>query len=128
MTCCNDRATPLRGVAYKDSGVILMARVVGYEGQPINQASIASITLTVVDEKTGEAQDPITLDVSDVVFDTLQTGAPWDKDADGYNFRYDSLAAQRPEGGRTYRFAFQFAPVSGEPFWVVFRIETKDLE
>lgn len=125
MTTC--QSSPIRGTAYQDSGVILMARVLGYDNAAINQASIASITLTVVDEKTGEAQDPITLDVSDVVFDTLQTGAPWDKDADGYNFRYDSLAAQRPEGGRTYRFAFQFAPVIGEPFWVVFRIETKTL-
>lgn len=125
MTTC--QSSPIRGTAYQDSGVILMARVLGYDNAAINQASIASITLTVVDEKTDEAAEAVSLDVSDVIYDTLQTGGPWTKDSDGYNFRYDALASQRPEGGRTYRYEFKLTPASGEPFWVVFRIETKTL-
>lgn len=125
MTTC--QVAPIRGEAYEDSGVILMARILGYDSTPINQAAIDSISLTVADEQTQEAADPISVDVADVVFDALQTGGPWDADDTGYNFRYDSLASQRPEGDRTYRFEFKFTPSTGEPFWAVFRIETKKL-
>lgn len=122
-----DKHTPVKQIAYKESGLIMMARIVGYDDEPITQATINTITLTVVDEKTGEAADAVSLDVEDVIYDTLQTGAPWKKDADGYNFRYAALASQRPEGGRTYRYEFCLTPVSGEQFWNVYRVETKHL-
>lgn len=121
------KLTAIQGIAYEQSGVILMARIVGYANTPITQATLSAVEMVVVDAKDGTAQEPVLLDVADVVFSTLQTGGPWTADNVGYNFRYNALAAERPQGGREYVYEFKLTPVSGEQFFCVFRIDTKEL-
>lgn len=120
--------------AFEDTGVSLMDRIQGNGGTNITQASITSIAYKVYEctsMQKAEAADGTlgtsgTLNKTTVVFDTLQTAAPWDSNADptGYNFRYDSVAADRPTGGKWYRYEIVFTPTSGAPFAVVWIVET----
>lgn len=124
------------GTAIEDSGAFLMDRVYGNAGTAITQASISSIAYGVyehaskADAETATDGDLVagaatSLTVSSVVFDTLQTSAPWDSaaDASGYNFKYDSPAADRPTGGKWYRHEIVFTSASGAKFAIVWVIE-----
>ena len=121
--------------AFEDMGVTLMDRIQGNGGANITQASITSIALKVYEcgsEDEAEAASGTivgtgsTLDKTVVVFDTLQTSAPWDiiADSTGYNFRYNSVAADRPTGSKWHRYEIVFTPASGAPFAVVWIVET----
>lgn len=123
-------------------GITLMDRVQGNGGTNITQASISTITYTVtrygsLDDaencQNGTAVIAATaLNKATVVFDTLQTAVPWDTDTTGYNFRYDSPAADRPAvaGGGTYwhRYDIVFTPASGAAFAVVWIVETLPMQ
>jgi hypothetical protein len=125
-------------------GISLMDRVQGNGGTNITQSSISSIAYTVTRydskpeaEKAQDGTAVITstaLTVSTVVFNSLQTAAPWDSgtDSTGYNFRYDSPAADRPAvtGGGTYwhRYDIVFTPTSGAAFAVVWIVETLPMQ
>lgn len=124
------------GTAFEDTGCSLMDRVYGNAGAAITQATIANIAYKVYEHTTKElailaasgtlvAGTASSLTVATVVFDTLQTAAPWDTTADalGYNFRYDSPAVDRPTGGKWYRHEIVFTPTSGVPFAVVWIVE-----
>ena len=125
------------GCAFEDSGVSLMARVYGHAATVITQATISSITYTVTEHDTQEnAEDgangtsiitSTSLTVSAVVFDTLQTDARWTKDSTGYNFRYDSVAADRTNGGVWHRYEVKFTPSSGAVFHAIWIVESKQL-
>ncbi len=124
------------GTAFEDTGCSLMDRVYGNAGTAITQATISIIAYKVYEHSSKEdaiaavdgtlvAGTASSLTVASVVFDTLQTGAPWDTTADalGYNFRYDSPAVDRPTGGKWYRHEIVFTPTSGAAFAVVWIIE-----
>lgn len=121
--------------AFAGCGVTLMDRIQGNGGANITQASITSISYEVQsyasaddaeEASSGTAVTSGTLAKTSVVFDTLQTAAPWDSAADstGYNFRYDSPAADRPSGHRWHRYDIIFSPSSGAPFAAVWIVET----
>lgn len=114
---------------FEDSALYLMGRGKGPGGAYMLQADIQSIDLKVFEQgKPGTVIDTQTLTVSQVVFDTLQTDARWTKDATGYNFRYQTLVTQLPDGGKTYVFEFKFTPAGGGPiFHAVFHVPTLDL-
>jgi hypothetical protein len=126
--------------AFAGCGVTLMDRIQGNGATNITQASITSIAYTVTSygsETEAEeasngtaviASSPLTK--TSVVFDTLQTAAPWDSTADstGYNFRYDSPAADRPTGHKWHRFDIVFTPASGAKFAVVWIVETLPMQ
>ncbi len=124
------------GTAFEDTGCSLMDRVLGNAGAAITQATITSIAYKVYEHDTKDAAVAATggtlvagtassLTVASVVFDTLQTAAPWDSTADalGYNFRYDSPAVDRPTGGKWYRHEIVFTPTSGAVFAIVWIVE-----
>ena len=124
--------------AFEDSGVSLMDRIQGNGGTNITQASLTGIAFSVYsftdaanadDASAGTLVTSGTLTISAVVFDTLQTAAPWDStvDSTGYNFRYDALAAQRATGGLWHRYEIVFTPATGQPFVVVWIVETLPL-
>lgn len=128
-----------KATAFEATGITLMDRVQGNGGANITQAAITSIAYTVKRypsendaENCTNATDVVTgtLNKTSVVFDTLQTAAPWDSTADptGYNFRYDSPVTDRPavSGGGTYwhRYDIVFTPASGAAFAVVWIVET----
>lgn len=119
MTATTETIT---GIAYEDTTIVLMARVTGLEGANIAQSDVSSITATVTDLSDNTPVAQVTLTKTDVVFNTLQTGGPWTKDATGYNFRYDLPYTYIPDGDRTScidigcvmadstRLAFEFRP------------------
>lgn len=124
------------GTALEDTGCSLMDRVYGNAGIAITQATITSIAYKVYEHTTKDAAIAVSggtlvagtassLAVASVVFDALQTAAPWDATADalGYNFRYDSPIVDRPTGGKWYRHEVVFTPAIGALFAAVFIIE-----
>lgn len=118
----------VRGTAWEDSAVVLMARIANASGSNITQASTTSITYSVWESGNSTAVVTSTsLTPSAVVFDTLQTPTIWTTDSTGYNFRHDPPASALPNGGKTYTFEYRFDPSSGEDFSVVFEVSTKDL-
>jgi hypothetical protein len=129
-----------KAAAFEATGITLMDRIQGNGGTNITQATISSIAYTVSryasEQDAEDAEDgtaviaSTALTVSSVVFNALQTAAPWDSDADatGYNFRYDSPATDRPavSGGGSYwhRYDIVFTPASGAVFMVVWIVES----
>lgn len=127
------------GEGREDTPIVLMDRVQNVAGANITQATITSIAYRVfeyaseqeakLDTNGSEVGESATLTKTDVVFDALQTGAPWDsaKDAVGYNFRFTLPSARRPTGNKWHRVEVTFTPSSGEAFAIVWIIETSAL-
>lgn len=117
--------------AWEDSGVYLMARVVGQEGTPVIRSQLDSIVASFYDpDGEEEIVDDESLEIADVVFNTLQDDDPrWTIDAEGYNFRYFAPAAAFSEAG-TVRVRILFTPVDGEEyaFPLVFDVHVRGLE
>lgn len=134
-------------VAREHTPVVLMDRVYGESKQLINQFSIDSISYRVFEyateedaradvngEEVGVAAD---LDPTVVIFDTLQTAAPWtsqDEEADeqgnkGYNLRFTLPAARRPTGGTWHRVEVWLTPSAGseEAYALVWLVKTTPL-
>lgn len=130
------------GVGVCNSGVTVMARIMGNVGTPITQATLSGITYTVRDitAQTTVAQD-VALTISQVVWDSLQQADPrWDlDDADnlgadgryGYNFaatipaaKFASYTVDSDTGNVTphrYQIDIEFTPASGERFVQAFQ-------
>lgn len=106
----------ITGQAMAKSGLMLLARIVGYSATPITQASLSSIDYAIRDLTSATTITTGTLTISAVVYDTLQTDAVWDRDDDGYNFRWIVPAANLQNGGHRYRIDVRFNPASGESF------------
>ncbi len=85
------------GVVAAQSGILLLARVVGATGGAITQASITSIAWTVTDLTLGTVLATGTFTVSSSVFDSLQQNDP--------RWTYDSAASPGPDGAFGYNFA-----------------------
>jgi hypothetical protein len=121
----------------EDNPITLMDRVRSIADVNITQASVTAITYRVFEYATqAEAEQDIgssevgttgTLTVNSVVYDTLQTAAPWDStiDATGYNFRFTLPGSRRPTGGKWYRVQVTFDMASGsdDDFDTVWLIE-----
>lgn len=120
-------ATITKGVSFEDQGATLMARVVGNDAAAITQATISTITYTVIDRRDPSTKivDASSLTVSAVVFDTLQTDDRWSTDETGYNFRHTVPASVLSGGEKRYRIEYKFTPSSGEVFFCVFEITTE---
>ncbi len=130
-----------RTVAPENSPVVLMDRVYGESKALITQAAIDTITYRVFEYATREDADgdrnreevgeEAELTPADVIYDTLQTAAPWDttKDAAGYNFRFTLPGARRPTGGYFARVEVWLTPsTSGEEAYpLVWIIEAKPI-
>ena len=66
-----------------------MARITGVAGANITQASLTgTISRSLTSPAPGRAVTTTALVIASTVYDTLQTGSPWDTsiDATGYNF------------------------------------------
>jgi hypothetical protein len=114
-----------------------MARILGSGGQPLGQASVASIFYVVTNLATGAQSAAVPLIVSGVVYNDLQQTDPrWTRDsADypgpdgrwGYNVAFtlpaSALPVSVPTPGVTtpatrFQVDVEFIPVQGEPFRV----------
>lgn len=121
-----------RGVA-EDNPIALMDRVKNINGALITQASVSSLSYKVyaclsedeVVDGSGEQVGTTTTltPVSDYVFDTLQTAAPWDADETGYNLRIDLPGTARPAPG-WHRVEITITPTSGSAYTLRWGIKT----
>ena len=119
-----------KATAFEDSGVSLMARILGTASTAIAQADISTITYGVKATHGGSTATiafGTSLSTTEVVFDTLQTDARWTRDTTGYNFRVDVPSSALPDGNKKYRAEVKFTPASGQPFHAAWDIETVDL-
>ena len=118
-------------VVWEDSGATCLSRVVGNDGAAVTQASLTALTYKVFDENSatpGTAATSGTLTISEVIYDTLQTGDLWESTDDtGYNFKWQVPASVLTTGGHLYRVEFWYDPVSGEDFPDVFFLLAKRL-
>ena len=129
MTISYNPNNPIEVVAWEDTGLVWMARVLGQDGEAVTQASLDSIVMTSMDLDDYSSVTTATLTISSVVFDTLQTDDPrWTADQRGYNFLYAVPAAAIPSPGKTYRVGLLFTPSSGQPFALGLDVTTRRLQ
>lgn len=127
-------AKDIQAAVFRNATATLMARVENIFGQPINQASVATVSYTVyeLDSSDPSVLVPITghnqvaLTKTNVLFDTLQLDAAWTVDTVGYNFRHEidvSANEAFPKAGRAYQVRFEIVPVTGQK--IVFRFHIR---
>lgn len=123
----------IQGTVFKNGSATLLARVVGPDGHPIQQAHIASVTYTVyvVDPLDPDSDTPVeghkSIGVPGelLIFDVPQRDPLWDVDATGYNFKHVLDVSTWPAfavAGRTYRIVFELTPHTGQVILVRFRV------
>lgn len=123
-------AQDIRGTVFKNGSAVLLARIVGPDGDAVATSDLASIRYSVlaidpIDHNTltpVNGHDDAALTVEDVFYDTLQTGGAWSIDETGYNFRHELEVATDdafPTAGTDYQIRYEVTPVSGQK--LVFR-------
>ena len=126
-------AQDIHGTVFKNGSATLLARVVGAAGAVLTQADLAAVKYSIylLDDDDADSQTAVTghagvtLPVSAVVFDTLQTDALWTKDAVGYNVKHVLEVAGHPAfaaAGRSYRIVYELTPAAGQVILVRFRV------
>lgn len=129
------QATDIYATVFKGGTATLMARILGHGGVPIVRADLdaAAYSIYLLDDEDADARSPVeghedeTIEIDQTVFDALQTGLPWDHDADsqGYNFRHTldvAAHAAFPIAGRRYLVEYRLTPAAGQAILVRFRI------
>ena len=121
---------------FEDAGKTLMARVVGEDAAVLLQADVTAIT--VKEYEQGDLATELNTDtpvVGNVIFDTLQTDDVWvDEvtglaiDTTGYNFKHIVPGAWFPGANKIYIIEFLFDLVTGEDFFVKFKVSTLRIE
>jgi len=126
-------SSEIYGVVFQNATATFLARILGYDGQPVTPAQIGSIYYTVAecgDDPTEvtpvEGHDNVALTPGSVLFATLQKDALWDRDEVGYNFRHVidvSQASAFPTAGQHYRVEYRLMPHIGQVIVVRFRVK-----
>lgn len=86
--------TYIRGTITEEGDFVSFAHLQGVDAVDTVQADVSNITVTVYKNGVQAAQDTnVSVTTGNpgsaaVIFNTLQTGAEWDEDSDGYNFRF----------------------------------------
>lgn len=122
------------GAVFKNGAAILLARVVGADGEAVTQSDLSAIRYSVLELDAGlpdstsavAGHDNVPLSVGSVVFDTLQTDSLWSIDATGYNFRHEidvGAAEAFPTAGVSYQVRYEATPVSGQK--MIFRFHLR---
>ena len=110
-----------------------MARIVGADGTPVQQADVAALSyrLFLLDDQDADARTAVAehgnvaLTVGEVLFDVLQTNFIWTVDAVGYNFRHTLDVSAHPAfeiAGRRYLLEYRLTPAEGQMILVRFRV------
>ena len=122
-------AEVIKCIAFEGTGLNLIARIAGDDGELIEQSDASTITCRVFDlaDTSATVAEPA-VDVSASIFNSLQVDRRWSADSVGYNFRFRLPGASRPDGDKCYRVEFWFEPSGdGEPFALAYEIESPEL-
>jgi hypothetical protein len=123
-------AADIRGTVFKNGAAVLMARIVGLDGDAVVTSDLVDVHYSVFEVNLSDpdslttiaGHDNVELTVGDVFYDTLQTGEPWSVDAVGYNFLHQIDVATNEaflSAGASYQVRYEVTPVTGQK--VVFR-------
>ena len=126
-------ASDIHGTAFKNGSALLMARIVDSDGQHVQQSGIESIEYSILELDPCQpdnlsvvsGHDGVSLDVADVIYDTLQTGGLWTVDQMGYNFRHEidvSTTEAFPKAGAQYQVRYELVPTTGQKTIVRFQL------
>jgi hypothetical protein len=113
------------GVAVLNGSAVLLARLVDRAGRGVPMSGIRAIEyslyeidpwwpnhLTVV-----AGHDAVSVDIGEVIFDTLQLDGLWTVDSVGYNFRHELSLGDRtrfPQPGFQYEMCYWFTLADGQ--------------
>lgn len=117
----------IRGSVFVGGTVTLLARIEDQDGTEVTQAAISSgkyyVYLLDNDDPARAERHPVAnhdgvaLTIANVIYDTLQTGDPWDEDSIGFNVKYTidvSTNACFQLAGRMYLVEVRLTPDSGQ--------------
>ncbi|MGD9644437.1 MAG: hypothetical protein AB7U73_01920 [Pirellulales bacterium] len=102
-----------RDTVFVGTSPVFLGRIKGDAGEYLTQVDVASISCQVFNAATGVQVANPSIAVGDVIFDTLQTGGPWTKDAVGYNFRHTMPTSVFATAGLVYRVEYLLTQASG---------------
>ena len=87
------------GITKEDSAFTVLLRV-EHDGAAAVQADVDAIEYQIFETDSTSAHTQATsLTVSDVIYDTLQTGGGWNTDTTGWNFKHNVAATTFPTPG-----------------------------
>lgn len=137
-------AADIYGTVFKNGTVTNLARVIGSNGSAVEQSTFggdysssgecgvpAKCSIYLLDDQDSNSRtviaghDGVTLEIANVIFDTLQTDDLWTVDDTGYNFRHTIDVCDDPAfeiAGRRYLVEYTLVPLSGQPILVRFRL------
>lgn len=110
MSCC----PTVQICSWIGGSPVLMARVMGKLNVAITQATISAVNRKIYNQSDGELVSDDALVVSDVIYNTLQTGGPWTYDDVGFNFLDQPPVADLSEAD-TFIVIYTLTPTTGEP-------------
>lgn len=126
-------AKEIYGTVFSNCTATFLARIVDESGISLTISDINSVNYTIylLDDQTPTTRTAVTgheqisLQVSSVMFNTLQTNRIWSMDTTGYNFRHtldtdNSIAFPIPN--RYYLIVYQIVPANGVPINIHFRV------
>lgn len=113
-------------IIFEDSSVTYLARLINYDGEPIQVADVTSITCRVcaMSDPSTHTSAPAVV-VADSVFSSLQTDSRWDVDNQGYNFRHALAASSFPSPDAVYRIEYTLTMVAGDPILAALEVKTR---
>jgi hypothetical protein len=127
------QASDVLGTAFKNGSAILMARIVDSAGAYIQQSGLSAVAYSIYEldpcrpdnAVVVAGHDSVSLSVSSVVYNSLQTGGLWTIDAVGYNFRHQINVSQDeafPKAGAHYQVRYELTPTAGQKSIVRFQL------
>ena len=89
------------------------------DGRDPQQSDFDTLQYSVVNQHTKAVIVPLTtLDISQTLFDSLQTDGRWFEDRKGYNFRHDVDHTLLADPDTLYRFEYRGSLASGTLFYL----------
>jgi hypothetical protein len=120
------------GIAIENGAAVLMARIVDGAGRSIRQVEVAAIAYWIyeIDDRlprgrVAAGHDGVALDVSKVLFDSLQAGGLWSIDVSGYNFRHEFDVPHDDilfTAGACFDIRYEFTPMIGQKTIIRFQL------
>lgn len=113
-------------VVVEDSVIVVMARAIAVDGDPVQQADLTALAWTSFDVSGNSvvlADQSLT--ISSVIYDTLQTtDSLWDADSTGYNFKTTIPATAFPTGKNDYSLRIKFTDTGSNVWNAPIRVRT----